>query len=389
MAIITATSGNDVLEGTVGVDDTASFVNAGGVGVDTGVIVNLSSGEAFDRTNFDIDTLISIENVTGSAFDDLLIGDPGANVLDGGAGIDLLDGGEGNDTLIGGPGNDTLIGGDGTDTVSYASASAGVVVDLADGVATNDGDGGADMLGGIENVTGSAFDDSLTGDGFANVLNGGAGNDTLVGGAGNDTLIGGDGNDVFKYSFDLTQGDGVTFRFTDFFYAHGGAVEGGEVAGGTKQGQFSSLYTQWLESLGLTVLDLGQNSPDGMPVVEGPDGTFGERESFMATTGKTSHERFYSDSFSTGEGKDTVASTDGFDTIVGFDFAEDKLEFDGLGSLNLTEFASLFNVSVVDADKDGTVDDTKLALLDNSWSVSLLDDNGVHVLSDFHDNIFS
>ena len=36
------------------------------------------------------DTLTSIENVTESNFDDILIGDTGSNVLDGGAGNDTI-----------------------------------------------------------------------------------------------------------------------------------------------------------------------------------------------------------------------------------------------------------------------------------------------------------
>ena len=47
------------------------------------------------------------------------------------------------------------------------------------------------MLGSIENLAGSAFDDTLIGDGNANVLSGSAGNDTLRGGVGNDSVVGG------------------------------------------------------------------------------------------------------------------------------------------------------------------------------------------------------
>ena len=59
------------------------------------------------------DTLINIENLIGSSFDDMLTGDGGANTLNGGAG------------------DDTLTGGAGTDTASYAGAGAGVTVTLA------------------------------------------------------------------------------------------------------------------------------------------------------------------------------------------------------------------------------------------------------------------
>ncbi|MCM2472079.1 hypothetical protein HGO38_01105 [Rhizobium sp. CG5] len=60
-------------------------------------------------------TLVSIENVTGSARDDTLAGSNGANVLQGGAGGDALYGRGGNDTLNGGTGADLLAGGSGND----------------------------------------------------------------------------------------------------------------------------------------------------------------------------------------------------------------------------------------------------------------------------------
>ncbi len=52
-----------------------------------------------------------------------------------------------------------------------------------------------DTYSGIENLEGSAHNDSLAGDGSANTLRGHAGNDTLYGGDGDDTLYGGDDND--------------------------------------------------------------------------------------------------------------------------------------------------------------------------------------------------
>ena len=137
---------------------------------------------------------VGIENLTGSAFNDTLTGDADANILNGGAG---------NDTLDGGAGNDTLDGGDGTDTAAYGRPrQAAVTVSLAVSTAPaqNTGGAGSDTLVEIENLTGSAFNDTLTGDGNANILSGGAGDDTLNGGAGNDTLDGGAGTDTASYT---------------------------------------------------------------------------------------------------------------------------------------------------------------------------------------------
>lgn len=287
-------------------------------------------------------------------------------------------------TMEGGAGLDFLTGNGTNDTASYASSPAGVEVDLyvedyliglawEDGYVDSNPLSPDDSLNGIENVTGSAFNDSLTGDAGANMLQGGAGNDTLKGDG---------GADVFKYSFDFTQGGGgETSSFTEFFAAHGGSVINGEVADGTKQGQFSSLYTQWLESLGLNVLDLGQNSGSGgTPVVEGPNGTFGEeRESFTWTSGSgkktVTHERWYSDTWSTGSGggQDTVTSGDGLDTIFDFTSGEDELDF---SDITQQQFLDLFNVDNSTADTVITIDGF------NDWSVTLVGVSNFDYLND-------
>jgi Ca2+-binding RTX toxin-like protein len=125
------------------------------------------------------DTYNSIENLRGSAFNDKLTGDAKDNVLEGGAGKDQLDGSKG------------------VDTASYEHATSGVTASL-DKPNSNTGEAAGDTYKGIENLTGSAFNDKLTGDGAANQLKGGAGDDTLSGGGGNDTLIGGPGADILN-----------------------------------------------------------------------------------------------------------------------------------------------------------------------------------------------
>src|SRR5262245_36406660 len=102
-----------------------------------------------------------------------------ADVLHGLAGDDMLFGGSGNDTLDGGPGADIMLGGTGSDTADYSSSLAGVTVNLASGLGAG-GDAQGAVLGGIENLIGSAQADTLAGDSNANVMTGGAGNDTYV-----------------------------------------------------------------------------------------------------------------------------------------------------------------------------------------------------------------
>ncbi len=115
--VLNGRGGNDVLNGLAGVD-TASYA-----GASAGVTVNLGLATAQNTGGAGIDTLLSIENLTGSSFNDTLTGSSGNNVLSGGGGTDTLNGGNGNDQLIGGASRDTLNGGSGNDLFKYNSAS--------------------------------------------------------------------------------------------------------------------------------------------------------------------------------------------------------------------------------------------------------------------------
>ena len=169
-----------------------------------------------------------IEHLTGSEFNDILVGTYGSNKLEGrggsdrlngGGGNDELDGGAGNDWLIGGAGADTLTGGPGEDFALYWYSDTGVTVRLHTVLAqaSKGGHAEGDTYAGRETVTyrdakgntltvtvpdiehlvGSDHDDVLAGDGRDNWLDGGAGADKLFGGpdGGDDVLAGGEGND--------------------------------------------------------------------------------------------------------------------------------------------------------------------------------------------------
>ena len=209
---LVATAGNDTLDGGLGEDiaDYSGGFLTGGATAD-GLVVNLALGTS-SGGGLGTDTLISIEDVTGSSHNDTLIGDAGDNLLDGNGGIDLLRGGAGNDRLLG-----SYYTGDIT-TADYSDATSdGLVVDLSTGHSSGGGLGN-DSLSRIYNLIGSGFNDTLTGDGNANVLDGGGGDDVLNGGSGNDRLLGGDGNDT------LNGGDG-----NDILYGGAGndSIDGG------------------------------------------------------------------------------------------------------------------------------------------------------------------
>jgi Ca2+-binding RTX toxin-like protein len=170
-------TGINVLDGGAG-SDTASYETA-----TAGVTVSIAAANGTAAGTGLTDTLISIENITGSAFADQITGSSGSNTILAGAG---------DDAISGGAGADTMFGGSGIDTLTYAASSAGVTVTLSG--PTNSGSGGdalGDTVREIENVIGSNFADTLNGDGNANRIEGGAGDDAINGGAGNDVIIGG------------------------------------------------------------------------------------------------------------------------------------------------------------------------------------------------------
>lgn len=123
--------GDDVLTGGRGADrldggfgrDAADYSDAA-----AGVTVKLRSGRTSSDGDGSSDVLISVEDVFGSAFNDFLTGDDGANRLDGGGGADTLTGLNGDDTLTGGGGNDALNGGAGVDVVVLAGSRSDYIV---------------------------------------------------------------------------------------------------------------------------------------------------------------------------------------------------------------------------------------------------------------------
>ncbi|TSD87755.1 calcium-binding protein [Mycobacterium sp. KBS0706] len=215
--ILIGGSGSDRLDGGLG-SDFASYS-----GSSAWVFASLKNG-AVHGGDADGDVLVSIENLIGSTFADMLDGDDGANWLDGHESNDMLAGWGGDDELIGGAGADSLNGGDGTDTADY-SGSTGVVVDLFAGTISG-GDAAGDTLTSIENISGGGYNDYLVGTSGANVLQGRAGDDVLIGARGADTLIGGAGADRFLYVGTAHSPVGAAAdRITDFTRGQGDRVD--------------------------------------------------------------------------------------------------------------------------------------------------------------------
>lgn len=196
--------------------------DAGGIDVfdasamTTPVIIDLGQG-GYSFTSLYSVTAIAfktvIENAKGGSDDDLIYGNSGKNTLIGNGGNDLISGLGGNDILKGGSGSDTLKGGPGNDIY---------IVDSADSIIENKGNGidlvkstdsynlgnnlekltllGTSNINGTGNglkntIIGNKEDNILKGLGNNDILKGRTGDDVLQGGNGNDKLIGQAGND--------------------------------------------------------------------------------------------------------------------------------------------------------------------------------------------------
>ncbi|MBV1718993.1 MAG: hypothetical protein KMY51_03205, partial [Desulfomicrobium sp.] len=243
-------SGADTLEGGAGSDTVDYGASTSAVDVDLTRATQVG-GQAQG------DALTSIENLSGSNFDDTLTGDAKDNRLAGGAG------------------NDVLSGGGGFDIADYSTSASWVNVDLnlQDGVTAQSGGGAdnhaaGDTLIGFEDVIGSndaGHGDVLTGDAQFNILFGLDGDDYLHGGSSDDqdALIGGAGNDTLEggslliggMGADRIIGDEVSSSASYQFTGHGDF----EVS---DQGVYVDLHLQGPDADGSLIVQPGKPGGD-------------------------------------------------------------------------------------------------------------------------------
>jgi hypothetical protein len=194
---LTGGAGGDTL---TGVQANRAYTYASYAGSGSGVTVDLNFTDGTGTSGGDAagDKLSFIDNLIGSSSNDIFVANSQANSLDGAAG---------------------------SDTVSYARSTSAVTVDLSTAIGTGSGGYAAgDTYVNIENVIGSAFNDTLTG--FATV----GVKSTLTGGAGADALIGVAANSANTYASYAGSSAGVT---VDLFYTDGTGTSGGDAAGDT------------------------------------------------------------------------------------------------------------------------------------------------------------
>ena len=221
-------------------------------------------------------------------------------------------GGAGDDNFIATAANNVIDGAAGMDTVSFADASAGVVVDLRASGPQNTGGSGVDTLRSIERLVGSSFADVLTGTDGDNLLTGGAGGDTLSGGFGLDILYG-------------NQGDDVLFGNQDNDIVYGGQGDDVAYGGQGDDALFGNLGNDQLSgNLGNDVLNGGA----GANRMDGGDGS--DTASYAdAGAGVTVSLMLAGTAQATGVSSDTLV---GIENLTGGAFA-DVLTGDGAANL--------------------------------------------------------
>jgi Ca2+-binding RTX toxin-like protein len=194
---LTGNGGNDWLDTGPGLGTLPDLVLDGGDGTDTAdfagmfVPVEANLGEGVASYGDGGSGLTGMENLRGTAFGDLLVGDDNANTIDcnggddetyGMGGKDRVRGGSGDDTLHGSGGSDSLDGGDGDDTLHGG--------DSGDGIS---GGSGGDTIHGGGSGSGT---DGISGETGSDVIFGGTGNQVILAGDGADEVYGEAGRDV-------------------------------------------------------------------------------------------------------------------------------------------------------------------------------------------------
>ena len=324
---------NDLLFGGEGAD-----VLSGGSGIDMviyagdgeGININLTSGVGHGG-DAEGDTLLSIEDVVATGFDDTLIGSNAANMLNAGNGADWLEGLGGNDTLYagdgadivsGGAGADTLAGGTGIDLLTYYNSASGVSVNLLTGQALS-GDAHGDIISGFENLVGSNSGDWFVGTNGANTITGYSGLDQIDGAGGNDTLNGDQGDDMLTggAGSDVLNG-GAGVDMASYEYSASGVsinLDAGTAFGGDASGDVLSSIADLIGSSHADTLvgDAGANvlvGRDGADTLNGAAGI----DRLAGGNG--------ADTLDGGAGADNLQGNNGNDTYIVDDAGDTVLE---------------------------------------------------------------
>ena len=338
--------GNDTLNGG---DDKDTDVLVGGDGVD---LLDLSylgtKGNGFEFTlaeggigsSPDLDTYMEMEGVIGGIGNDTISGNASDNVLQGGEDDDTLQGGAGDDTLSGDGGNDTFKFSFTADEMPGEPKTFKFTDWLSEKYGKDFGDELPDFERGHDHHHSHHHHHGR--------------HHHKHGGRDDHGRHDDHGHHHHKYGGHHHHHQ----HHGHHHHKHGGCDDHQPQQYGLTKAFFSHNYSEWLRDVvvvdllaqgldldangnGRVGVRLNQWDSDGTPRIEGLrddqlSSIFGDRDEVTVRHGHHGHDRWYSNSYtsSSGEGKTTVASEDGFDTIVDFDFVVgkggDQLDFSGI-----------------------------------------------------------
>ncbi|WP_413813782.1 calcium-binding protein [Rhizobium sp. Root482] len=239
--------------------------------------------------------------------------------MDAGAGDDLLSGGDGDDVVHGEEGDDVIVlvasaacddgddiysGGQGVDTLDASGVGAAVDIDLTTGTASGDTIG-SDEVASIENVVGTAHDDTIIGDDGDNRIDAGAGDDLLSGGDGDDVICGDDGDDVIVV-FASTSNDDADDDGDDI-YDGGDGIDTIDLTA-LVEAVIADMQEQYVEGA-----EIGRDTITDFEIIRGGRGS----DRLNGSSG--------SDILHGGAGDDRLKGRDGDDILVGGD-GNDEVE---------------------------------------------------------------
>lgn len=354
--LISAFGGNDVIEGRAGNDsidggsgdDTYIYygtalgsdliTEASSDGADTitfalfaaEVTVDLSSTASQSiggSTSVQFSSSTGVESIIGTVYGDAITGNARDNIIIGGGGNDTMAGGSGSDTysFYSDPsGADTITeaANSDSDMLDFSGCDVGVTIDISSTSSQSWGDGSIVLSSstGIENFTGSNYNDSFTGNSRNNVIIGNPGNDTLAGGSGDD------------------------------YYVFGAAANGSDVITESAYADEDTLFFN-LADVGVTI-DLSSTSSqswgDGSLQFSsgaGIDNVFGSQ---------------YADSITGNDGNNSLVGGSGNDTLIGGDGDDSLVGEDGDDSLVGGSGSDIYNFEAIAQGADAIVEAANL-----------------------------
>jgi Ca2+-binding RTX toxin-like protein len=334
------------------------------------MLLNLAVDTSTAISSTNLPSALTVDYVHAYATADTII-DSQSLMLSGTTFNDTLVGGAANDTLTGGSGDDVLDGRGGINTAAYSGTHDGYIVttDPVNGgfwvadTNTSSGEGRDHII----NVQTLAFADGnftpdalsqptgqlITGTAGADILSGGTGNDTIIGGSGNDTIDGGLGTDTASYS-----GQASDYRF----YTNSSStvvVDLRRIDGFDSIKNIETLrFSDQSEALplGLGSFIVGSTKADTLQGTSGDDFLIGASgndringgagDDIASFSGKKSEYSIYFDILNRLHVVDLAAKRDGSDILTGVEhllFADQYIDVANLGhsaSTGLTQTAS-------------------------------------------------